>query len=282
MTWRGTAVVEHLRRIGRLAGAPVRPRTIRVMIWMSVLLGSSAAPREEPRAVGSERRAGRTGRIPHTAELRRASRVANDTYIADILAEETVLRRWRVDVQDTVRVWLSYGGQSGRVRSWDRYAVRDAFHAWNVTGVPVHFSFVADSAWAQVHVVWRDQLPDGRAGQVTRMPDANGWLHGALLELATRTAQGRRFDPATRRAVALHEVGHVLGLEHSSDSTDIMAAWVHSRALSARDRATVRLVYGMPAEPAADSASLAGVTGGSGPAVDSSAAPGWTRGAVVP
>ncbi|MFL5618900.1 MAG: matrixin family metalloprotease [Gemmatimonadaceae bacterium] len=166
------------------------------------------------------------------------------TYLSFDADGISTIRRWPDDGLP-VTVWIGEsGGSRGRAAARRRIA-RDAFHAWTAAGVPERFMFVSDSSNAMVRVLWRRQLPDRRAGQVTRQTDADGWLRSAVVELSVRSMLGGVQDTATLRAVALHEVGHVIGLEHSPDERDIMAPWVVARQISERDRATAGAIYGV-------------------------------------
>ena len=53
-------------------------------------------------------------------------------------------------------------------------------------------------------------------------------------------------DPEAIYAITLHEIGHVLGLDHTQDERSIMAARVRVRQLSDVDEHTVQLIYSLP------------------------------------
>lgn len=180
--------------------------------------------------------------------IRKPGAAAHDgtAILADVGPSTSQVRsRWTKNEYDSVTVWIAPGEEIPHSQTANRYMVRDAFHAWTAAGAPVRFIFVPDSSRADVQVLWRDSLPDGRAGQVTRLTDPRGWLRAAVIEMNTRNMAGGLQDSLTVRAVALHEVGHLLGLEHSENARDIMSAWVTARSLTSRDRSAMRALYGV-------------------------------------
>jgi predicted Zn-dependent protease len=169
------------------------------------------------------------------------------TYIGDILSErDSCLARWPERLVDPLRVWIQHGDS---IPDWKPEFVdqtRDAFVTWQNTGVPVAFVFVPDSSNADVHVTWRDHFDEQISGKTMWARDENWWIVDANISIALHHNRGEALDASAVRAIALHEVGHLLGLDHSNDTTNIMTARVRVRDLSAADRATMRLLYTLP------------------------------------
>jgi hypothetical protein len=185
------------------------------------------------------------------ADVRRRMRTEGaGTYIGDILRErDSALAHWpdRKGVPLTVWVQPTSGVRDFSVSYVDR--VRDAFAEWDDLHLPIHFTFVDDSADAEVHVNWIDRFHDPISGR-TRWARDDAWaITDANITLAVHHNQGELLDDDAMQAMALHEVGHLLGLDHTADTTSIMAPRVRVRSLSSADRATVRLLYALPAGP---------------------------------
>jgi len=196
----------------------------------------------------------RTGGLPDSAtaaaradSMRAILAVATaDTWIDEVIAaNDLVLRRWPVAPYRVVRLWL----QDGRgVPNWGAgftRAVQEGFDGWSHPDLPVRFLFVADSAAADVPVTWTATLGGNRLG-VTRVNAWNDTIVHGTITVATATTDGRPMTDAEIRRTALHEAGHLMGLPHASDTTSIMLPLAHVDAPSARDIATVVLLYRMP------------------------------------
>jgi len=178
---------------------------------------------------------------------RRIELGATGTYIGEILDErDSALARWPDRLAPPVRVWV---GSSPLIPGWDDSypdRVRDAFDQWANLGIPVKFTFVRDSTDADVHVSWIDHFDSPISGKTIWARDSKWWIVSANITLALHHNGGELLDPKAIHAIALHEVGHLLGLDHTADTTNIMTARVHVRDLSEADRSTMKLLYSLP------------------------------------
>jgi hypothetical protein len=169
-----------------------------------------------------------------------------DSYIPAMLTEsDSLLRRWP-ESEHPLRVYLMPGRVPG-YRDELRDAGRAAFVRWEqVGGIPVRFTFVTDSTSADVLVRWIDRFPMRRAGQADIRWNGAGWIASATLTLATHTSDGLLLDTDAVYTVALHEIGHLLGLGHSDDPQDVMYPTTSVHDITTRDRNTARLLYSVP------------------------------------
>jgi hypothetical protein len=174
---------------------------------------------------------------------------AGGTYIDEILLErDSSLARWP-DRDTPLAVWIRPGSNIAGFDTGYVSRVKAAFHAWDGVDLPIHFKFVADSARADVHVTWIDHFKDPISGRTRWTRDENWNITNADIVLAVHHRGGEQLDPDAMRAMAMHEIGHLLGLDHTADSSSIMAPVVRVRELSTADRATAQLLYSLPAGP---------------------------------
>jgi len=179
------------------------------------------------------------------SEIRRRIRAsAGITYLNEIVAasSDSILHRWDGRVSTPVRVLLA-GTTVANFRPAFLDAVRGAFQRWQEAGVPVRFNLDADSSVAEVQVHWRIQFEGERSGQTDVQWDDDGHLLGGTITLATFDPKGQPLEPDDVRVMALHEIGHLIGLDHSPNAGDIMYAQPKVRDLSPRDISTALLLY---------------------------------------
>jgi predicted Zn-dependent protease len=216
----------------------------------------ASVPQQQPSAPttssqGTAVRAGPDGREPSYIELlarsetrRRIRSSGSSTYLGEMLetSGDSTLRRWDNRTTSPIRVWFA-STHAANFQPAFLDAIRQAFGTWTNARVPVRFDFTADSTNAEVTVKWRIQFEIERTGQTDVTWDENGNIKSATITLATFDPKGRPMDTDDIRVVATHEVGHLLGLDHSKDSTDIMFPTAKVRDLSDRDVRTVLLLY---------------------------------------
>lgn len=178
----------------------------------------------------------------------RVSQGAAGTYVNDVLlSRDSTLARWPDRSTAPLRVWVQEAEGLERWTPEFLPAVRDAFDTWVQVGIPVRFTFVVDSASADVRVTFVSGFSTGISGRTVWSRDANYWMVSSEIQLAVADPAGSGFTPPQMRAIALHEVGHLLGLDHAAGSEHIMSARIRVRELSEGDRETVRLIYSLPA-----------------------------------
>lgn len=200
---------------------------------------------DDARATSS---AARRGRKRDVQEVRRQlERGASGTYISDVLIEhDSALARWPERVVKPLRVWIQ---TDPALEGWNpefESQVRTAFSEWVAIGIPMRFRFVDDSADAEVMVTWVDRFNEPISGKTRWARDSRWWIVDGNITIALRHSSGPMLSGSAIHAIALHEVGHLLGLDHSQNPENIMTPRVRVKSLSDADRATMRLLYSLP------------------------------------
>lgn len=169
--------------------------------------------------------------------------------------------RWH-DKTRTIRIYVKPGD---KLPDWNaRYLelLREAFAEWQVVlDDRLTFEFLPKKKNADVLIAWQKKATPQRGqkgaelmGYNTREVLDNRHLIRSDIDLALHDMQDRPISEAVLKSIMLHEIGHMLGLEHSNNPNDLMYVSVDAELLkealiiSERDQATLRKLYASRAD----------------------------------
>ncbi|HUH14009.1 MAG TPA: matrixin family metalloprotease, partial [Longimicrobiales bacterium] len=187
----------------------------------------------------------------HSAVTLTAGQACLDAgYLCDELARADSLRvlRWPDTVSRLrVRVPVPELADAARSRELRNAAVRGIL-AWQ--DAPLRIEVSGEDVDADVVVSWTSRPQAGRLGETRlewRERDGVVTFRVPRLELATVSPlDGRPLSGGEVELVAVHEMGHALGLPHSDSPDDVMHAEKTARFLTTRDHRTVQALYRIP------------------------------------
>lgn len=212
---------------------------------------TGAAPRGQTSsatAAGPAQGSGQGGPDPwvRLATRKRLREERDHVYLDSLVVDaDSLIRRWPEATKSPLRIALVPGGVDGYRPDMADLA-RAAFQTWAGLGLGFQFTEVSDTTGAEIVIRWTERLDQDRTGQTNLSWSSDGAVHVARIVLATHNSDGSPLPQDALRTVALHEVGHALGLPHSGDSGDVMFPSSRAVVPSDRDRQTLELLYLLP------------------------------------
>ena len=203
---------------------------------------------------GAVRRAvvpeGREQSTPPDELRRRVDNLKPGSYIDDIVAEQdSALYRWHEKLSDALRVYIEPTSSIAGFDPAYTDLARGAFAEWSEAGFPIRFTFIYDSASADIKIRWKEKFPPSegqRIGVTERIQTSQFWIRAARIQIANHDSAGRLLPSRTVAGILRNEIGHALGLNHADDATSVMYREAATSTISPSDRATLRLLYLLP------------------------------------
>jgi hypothetical protein len=179
---------------------------------------------------------------------------APGTYLLNMIAEQhDTVSHWPRRGIDAVRVWIDRHPDIPNFSASYPVIAERVFDEWHEAGFPLRFDFVTDSSEAELTIRWVSVLPlddKSRIGITTRTHDEGGWITSANVLISTHDRDsGKPLDAPFIAGILRHEVGHALGLGHSTNRADVMYPESNTPVISRVDRATLHVLYLLPPGP---------------------------------
>lgn len=172
-------------------------------------------------------------------------------YLAHVLHNGKVIH-WDA-ARMPLHIYLEEGHAAGNWHGSYNQLVQRAFQQWSqASNGLLRFALVSTPEEADITVRWVRQLEHNRLGQSPFKAMGNVIVQSDVV-LATHEPDGKtRLNEQTLYAIALHEIGHALGLQgHSPNPGDMMYYAMGEQPvtqLSQRDRNTLTMLYHLQAD----------------------------------
>jgi predicted Zn-dependent protease len=190
----------------------------------------------------------RTPTIDRLVRLEARRRLAQSirlTYLDSLVTPtDSMIRRWGDRDGRPLTVAIDLPKQANAARLVPR--IQSAMQQWEALGIGLHFAVATDTANADVVVRWVDRFEQDRTGQADMQGGGDGAFTLGRVMIALHDSTKRVLTDREIETIATHEFGHVIGLPHSGNKTDIMFPVASAASLSERDRASAVLLYSLP------------------------------------